>query len=181
MISGQAKVGLVEYGLKLQGSTPSVIMGDNHTIAHMTSSLAMAIPFSCEPARSPLNSSTKPPAMSGDINDQVTNLLLEASTRAGLAHRPRNSIFWKCPSKEWPPFGFRSKKPWRPKKFPQIFWSRGSPPHQGILYQIPLGTGGLLPCSERCEHLAQVRKSNILAELQRKYVLMAIKPRHRVQ
>lgn len=48
MISGQARVGLVDMGLKLQGSTPSVIMGDNHTIAHMTSSLAIAIPFSCE-------------------------------------------------------------------------------------------------------------------------------------
>lgn len=48
MISGQARVGLVELGLKLQGSTPSVIMGDNHTIAHMTSVQAIAIPFTCE-------------------------------------------------------------------------------------------------------------------------------------
>ena len=48
MISGQARVGLVDMGLTLQGSTPAVIMGDNHTIAHMTSALAIAIPFSCE-------------------------------------------------------------------------------------------------------------------------------------
>ena len=48
MISGQARVGLVDMGLKLQGSTPSVIMGDNHTIAHMSSAVAIAIPFSCE-------------------------------------------------------------------------------------------------------------------------------------
>lgn len=48
MISGQARAGLADMGLKLQGSTPSVIMGDNHSIAHMTSSLAVAIPFSCE-------------------------------------------------------------------------------------------------------------------------------------
>jgi chemotaxis protein CheX len=48
MISGQARVGLVDMGLKLQGSTPSVIMGDGHTIAHMTSAVAIAIPFSCE-------------------------------------------------------------------------------------------------------------------------------------
>lgn len=48
MISGQARVGLADMGIKLQGSTPSVIMGDNHTIAHMTSALAVAIPFSCE-------------------------------------------------------------------------------------------------------------------------------------
>lgn len=48
MISGQARVGLADMGLKLQGSTPSVIMGDNHTIAHMSSAVAIAIPFSCE-------------------------------------------------------------------------------------------------------------------------------------
>jgi chemotaxis protein CheX len=48
MISGQARVGLADMGLKLQGSTPSVIMGDNHTIAHMTAAMAVAIPFSCE-------------------------------------------------------------------------------------------------------------------------------------
>ena len=48
MISGHARVGLADMGLKLQGSTPSVIMGDNHTIAHMTSAMAIAIPFSCD-------------------------------------------------------------------------------------------------------------------------------------
>lgn len=48
MISGHARVGLVGMGLKLQGSTPSVIMGDNHTITCKTSSAAIAIPFSCE-------------------------------------------------------------------------------------------------------------------------------------
>ena len=48
MISGHARVGMVSMGLKLQGSTPSVIMGDNHTIAHMSSAVAIAIPFSCE-------------------------------------------------------------------------------------------------------------------------------------
>ncbi|MDY0274199.1 MAG: chemotaxis protein CheX [Desulfomicrobium sp.] len=48
MISGQARVGLAEMGIKLQGSTPSVIMGDNHTIVHMTSSLAIAIPFTSD-------------------------------------------------------------------------------------------------------------------------------------
>jgi len=48
MISGQARVGLAEMGIKLQGSTPSVVMGDNHTIVHMTSSLAIAIPFTSD-------------------------------------------------------------------------------------------------------------------------------------
>jgi len=45
MISGHARLGLVDMGLKLQGSTPSVIMGDNHTIAYRGK--AIAIPFSC--------------------------------------------------------------------------------------------------------------------------------------
>lgn len=46
MISGQARVGLAELGMVFQGSTPSVIMGDNHTISHVTKSPIMAIPFS---------------------------------------------------------------------------------------------------------------------------------------
>ncbi|WP_243544950.1 chemotaxis protein CheX [Pseudodesulfovibrio tunisiensis] len=48
MISGQARAGLAERGLVFQGSTPSVIMGDNHTISHMAKSPIMAIPFSTE-------------------------------------------------------------------------------------------------------------------------------------
>ena len=46
MISGQARSGLSEMGLNFQGSTPSVIMGDNHTITHVSKSAVMAIPFS---------------------------------------------------------------------------------------------------------------------------------------
>jgi len=48
MISGQARVGLAEAGLTLQGSTPSVILGDNHTISHVSTTPIMAIPFSTE-------------------------------------------------------------------------------------------------------------------------------------
>ncbi len=48
MISGHARVGLGGMGLKLQGSTPSVIMGDNHSITYRTSAQAIAIPFSCQ-------------------------------------------------------------------------------------------------------------------------------------
>ena len=36
MVSGQARAGLAEQGLTFSGSTPSVIMGDNHTIAHIS-------------------------------------------------------------------------------------------------------------------------------------------------
>ncbi len=45
MISGHARRGLADMGLKLQGSTPSVVMGDNHVIRHMTRGAVVAIPF----------------------------------------------------------------------------------------------------------------------------------------
>lgn len=48
MISGQARAGLAEKGFVFQGSTPTVVMGDNHTIAHLAKSPIMAIPFSTE-------------------------------------------------------------------------------------------------------------------------------------
>jgi chemotaxis protein CheX len=46
MISGQARASLASRGLTLQGSTPSVIIGKDHTLSHMTSSPVMSIPFS---------------------------------------------------------------------------------------------------------------------------------------
>ena len=48
MISGQARSGLAEIGMNFQGSTPSVIMGDNHTISHITKGPVMAIPFTSD-------------------------------------------------------------------------------------------------------------------------------------
>lgn len=45
MISGQARAGLSELGMAFQGSTPSVIMGDNHTLSHITKGPVVAIPF----------------------------------------------------------------------------------------------------------------------------------------
>ncbi len=48
MISGQARAGLSEMGMSLNGSTPSVIMGDNHTITHVTKEPVVAIPFTTE-------------------------------------------------------------------------------------------------------------------------------------
>ncbi len=48
MISGQARAGLSEMGISIQGSTPTVIMGDNHTISHITKSPIMAIPFTTD-------------------------------------------------------------------------------------------------------------------------------------
>jgi Predicted inhibitor of MCP methylation, homolog of CheC len=48
MVSGQARAGLAEKGMVFQGSTPSVIMGDGHTISHMAKTPIMAIPFQTE-------------------------------------------------------------------------------------------------------------------------------------
>ncbi len=48
MVSGQARAGLAEKGLVFQGSTPTVILGDNHSISHMAKSPIMAIPFTTE-------------------------------------------------------------------------------------------------------------------------------------
>ena len=48
MISGQARAGLVKMGLNLQGSTPTVIVGENHTIPHCASAPVVVLPFSTE-------------------------------------------------------------------------------------------------------------------------------------
>ena len=48
MVSGQARAGLAEMGIVLQGSTPSIVLGDNHTLAHISSSPIIAIPFSTD-------------------------------------------------------------------------------------------------------------------------------------
>ncbi|MCG8532963.1 MAG: chemotaxis protein CheX [Desulfovibrionales bacterium] len=48
MISGQARVGLAEMGYKFDGATPSVIMGDNHSISHVTSYPVIAVPFTTD-------------------------------------------------------------------------------------------------------------------------------------
>ena len=45
MVSGQARAGLAEMGIVLQGSTPSIILGDGHVISHVSSSPIIAIPF----------------------------------------------------------------------------------------------------------------------------------------
>lgn len=48
MVSGQARAALVEMGITLQGSTPTVILGDNHLIRHITTNPVIAIPFTAE-------------------------------------------------------------------------------------------------------------------------------------
>lgn len=45
MVSGQARAGLCSLGITLQGSTPTVIVGDGHIIRHISNSPVVAIPF----------------------------------------------------------------------------------------------------------------------------------------
>ena len=45
MISGQARAGLSQLGLNLSASTPTLILGDNHSITHVTTGTVVAIPF----------------------------------------------------------------------------------------------------------------------------------------
>ncbi len=48
MISGQARKKLDEQGMSLQAAIPSVVMGKNHTITHITTFPIIAIPFSTD-------------------------------------------------------------------------------------------------------------------------------------
>ena len=48
MISGQARAGLSELGIPLQGSTPSVVFGANHTLTFPGQATIIALPFSTE-------------------------------------------------------------------------------------------------------------------------------------
>ena len=48
MISGQARAGLAGMNIMLQGSTPSVIVGNKHSISHAPGVAVVAIPFATE-------------------------------------------------------------------------------------------------------------------------------------
>jgi chemotaxis protein CheX len=48
MISGQARQELEQLGRSLQAAIPTVIMGKNHSITHVTSHPVIAIPFSTD-------------------------------------------------------------------------------------------------------------------------------------
>ena len=51
MISGMARATLSEAGLVMQGSTPSVVAGKDHTILHQGRSPGVAIPFTLDGSR----------------------------------------------------------------------------------------------------------------------------------
>ena len=48
MISGQARQKLEGQGTNLQAAIPSVVIGKNHTISHLTKQPIIALPFSTQ-------------------------------------------------------------------------------------------------------------------------------------
>ncbi len=48
MVSGQARAALAAMGISLQGSTPTVIVGDGHLIRHISNNPVVAIPFTTD-------------------------------------------------------------------------------------------------------------------------------------
>ena len=48
MVSGQARAALAGMGLSLQGSTPTVIVGEGHLIRHISTNPVVAIPFTTD-------------------------------------------------------------------------------------------------------------------------------------
>ena len=46
IISGQTRATLAEKGIVLQGSTPTIIVGEKHRITHLSRAPVMCIPFS---------------------------------------------------------------------------------------------------------------------------------------
>ncbi len=111
--------------------------------------------------------------MSGDINDQVANLLLEASTSGPGATAAEFDIL-EMPLEGVAAFWLSVKKTMDAKKIPETFLvdeaRHTKEPY--IKFLLELAASSFTP--ERCEHLAQIRKTNLLADLHRKYVLMAI-------
>ena len=45
MIAGQTRMHLADDGMPFQAATPSVVVGKNHTLKHITNSPILSIPF----------------------------------------------------------------------------------------------------------------------------------------
>ncbi|WP_461211242.1 chemotaxis protein CheX [Desulfocurvus sp. DL9XJH121] len=48
MISGQARQGLQKIGLTIEAGIPTVVMGENHSISHLSKNPILAVPFSTD-------------------------------------------------------------------------------------------------------------------------------------
>ncbi|MDR0466586.1 MAG: chemotaxis protein CheX [Deltaproteobacteria bacterium] len=45
MVSGQARATIAQKGVTLHGSTPTIVVGENHRVTHLSKSPVMCIPF----------------------------------------------------------------------------------------------------------------------------------------
>ncbi len=108
----------------------------------------------------------------GNINDQVAQLLLGA--RNPLQTAPAEFDILEMPLEGVAAFWLSIKKTLDTKRKGNSFLQEEArhtrEPH--IRFLLELTSSSFSP--ERCETLAAIRKNNILAELHRKYVLMAI-------
>lgn len=107
----------------------------------------------------------------GNINDQVAQLLLGASARSLVA--PKEFDLMEMPLEGVAAFWLSVKKTLDAKKNPNFLSEEARHTREThIRFLLELAASSLPPA--RCEELAIIRKKNILTELQRKYVLMAI-------
>jgi hypothetical protein len=108
----------------------------------------------------------------GNINEQVAELLLGASAKSLTA--PKEFDLMEMPLEGVAAFWLSVKKTMDSKKKGDEFLLEEAKhtrePH--VRFLLELAASSFSPT--RCEELAQVRKKNILGELHRKYVLMAI-------
>ena len=108
----------------------------------------------------------------GNINDQVSQLLLGASARS--LDTPKEFDLMEMPLEGVAAFWLSVKKTLDSRKKDDGFLLEEArhtrEPH--VRFLLELAASSFTPT--RCEELAQIRKRNILGELQRKYVLMAI-------
>jgi hypothetical protein len=108
----------------------------------------------------------------GNINDQVAQLLLGASARQTTT--PRELDLMEMPLEGVAAYWLSVKKTLDAKKKNDSFLteeaSHTREPH--VRFLLELAASSFPPA--RCEELAIVRKKNIISELHRKYVLMAI-------
>ncbi|MDY0226856.1 hypothetical protein SAMN04488082_10180 [Desulfomicrobium apsheronum] len=108
----------------------------------------------------------------GNINEQVAELLLGASAKSLTA--PKEFDLMEMPLEGVAAFWLSVKKTMDSKKRGDEFLLEEAKhtrePH--VRFLLELAASSFSPT--RCEELAQVRKKNILGELHRKYVLMAI-------
>jgi hypothetical protein len=111
-------------------------------------------------------------SQTGNINDQVAQLLLGASARSPAA--PKEFDLMEMPLEGVAAYWLSVKKTMDSKKRGDEFLHEEAKHTRESHVRFLLELAGSSFSPQMCEELAAVRKRNIIAELHRKYVLMAI-------